>query len=147
MSVKLKKRHGAWWVFINYHGKRKAKKVGTRQAGERVKREIEARLSSMEQRIQEMLAPLYQEMPKPRFLPSYAGLQVDPGGNLWVRQYSSEADPVFVWTVFDPSGRMLGDVQFPPGLVVFEVGRDYVLGRWRDETDIEFVRLYPLIKP
>ena len=45
MSVKVRKRNNAWWVFINYHGRRKAKKVGTREAAERVKRQIEARLA------------------------------------------------------------------------------------------------------
>ena len=45
MSVRIRKRNGSWWVFISYHGRRKAKKVGTREAAERVKREIEARLA------------------------------------------------------------------------------------------------------
>jgi len=45
VSVKIRKRKGAWWIFICYHGRRKAKKVGTREAAERVKREIEARLA------------------------------------------------------------------------------------------------------
>lgn len=45
MSVRVRKRNGAWWVFICYHGQRRAKKVGTREAAERVKREIEARLA------------------------------------------------------------------------------------------------------
>ena len=45
MSVKIRKEAGAWWVFICYHGKRKAKKVGTREAAERVKCKIEARLA------------------------------------------------------------------------------------------------------
>jgi len=45
VSVKVRKRNGAWWVFICYHGRRKAKRVGTREAAERVKREIEARLA------------------------------------------------------------------------------------------------------
>ena len=45
MSVKIRKRNGAWWIFICYHGRRKAKKVGTREAAGRVKREIEARLA------------------------------------------------------------------------------------------------------
>jgi len=44
VGVKTKKRNNAWWVFVNFHGRRKAKKVGSRQAAERVKREIEARL-------------------------------------------------------------------------------------------------------
>ena len=45
MSVKVRKRNGAWWVFVNYQGRRKAKKVGTREAAEKVKRQIEARLA------------------------------------------------------------------------------------------------------
>jgi integrase len=45
MSVRVRKRNGVWWVYISLHGRRKAKKVGTREAAERVKREIEARLA------------------------------------------------------------------------------------------------------
>ena len=45
MGVKVKKYKGSWYVFINYHGQRKAKKVGRRDAAEKVKREIEARLA------------------------------------------------------------------------------------------------------
>jgi integrase len=45
MSVKVRKRNGAWWVFIDHEGRRKAKKVGTREAAERVKRELDARLA------------------------------------------------------------------------------------------------------
>src|SRR5579863_2938039 len=46
MGVKVRKRNGAWWVFINYHGQRKAKRIGSREAAERVKREIEIRLAT-----------------------------------------------------------------------------------------------------
>jgi integrase len=45
MSVQIRKRKGSWWIFICYHGRRKAKKIGTREAAERVKRELEARLT------------------------------------------------------------------------------------------------------
>jgi len=45
MGVKVKKYKGSWYIFIDYHGQRKAKKVGTREAAEKVKREIEARLA------------------------------------------------------------------------------------------------------
>ena len=45
MSVRIRKRNGAWWIFICYRGRRKAKKIGTREAAERVKREVEARLA------------------------------------------------------------------------------------------------------
>jgi hypothetical protein len=45
MGVKVRKRNVKWYVVIDYHGRRKSKMVGTREAAERVKREIEARLA------------------------------------------------------------------------------------------------------
>jgi hypothetical protein len=42
MGVKVKKYKGSWYVFIDYHGQRKSKKVGSREAAEKVKRGIEA---------------------------------------------------------------------------------------------------------
>jgi integrase len=45
MGVKIRKRDSKWYVYVNYHGKRKNKCVGTRKAAERVRREIEARLA------------------------------------------------------------------------------------------------------
>jgi integrase len=35
MAVKVKEWRGAWWIFINYRGKRKAKSVGSGKAGHR----------------------------------------------------------------------------------------------------------------
>src|ERR1700692_1862641 len=45
MSVRIRKRKAAWWIFISYRGRRKAKRIGTPEAAVRVKREIEARLA------------------------------------------------------------------------------------------------------
>ena len=45
MGVKIRKKGRYWYVFINYHGRRRAKKVGSREAAEKVKRDIEARLA------------------------------------------------------------------------------------------------------
>ena len=109
-------------------------------------REVETRHGRLPERFRASMAPVYDEMPKPPTLPFYSGLRFDPDGNMWVRVYSSESDPVFVWTVFEPSGRMLGDVTFPSALAVYEIGRDYVLGRWRDESDIEFIHVHDLIR-
>ena len=44
MGVKVRRKNGKWYVVIDYHGRRKSKCVGTREAAEKVKREIEARL-------------------------------------------------------------------------------------------------------
>ena len=45
MGVKIKKRGTKWYVYVDFHGKRKNRSVGTREAAERVRREIEARLA------------------------------------------------------------------------------------------------------
>ena len=46
MGVKIKKRGGKWYVFVTYHGKRKAKCVGTsRELAEQVRRQLEAKLT------------------------------------------------------------------------------------------------------
>ena len=45
MGIKLKRRGGKWYVFVNYHGRRKAKCVGTRKAAEEVRRQLEARFA------------------------------------------------------------------------------------------------------
>lgn len=46
MGVKIRKRDGKWYVFANYHGKRKAKCIGaSRQLAEEVRRQVEAKLA------------------------------------------------------------------------------------------------------
>jgi integrase len=46
MGVKIRKRGGKWYVFVNYHGKRKAKCVGaSRELAEQVRRQVEAKLA------------------------------------------------------------------------------------------------------
>jgi integrase len=45
VGVKVRKRNSKWYVVIDYHGQRKSKCVETREAAEKVKREVEARLA------------------------------------------------------------------------------------------------------
>ena len=46
MGVKIRKRGGKWYVFVNYQGRRKAKCVGTsRKVAEQVKSQLEAKLA------------------------------------------------------------------------------------------------------
>src|SRR5262245_48197900 len=45
MAVKVKRRKGAWWVYIDYKGRRKAKRIGTsKTAAETVAEKIQAKL-------------------------------------------------------------------------------------------------------
>ena len=45
MGVTIRKRAGKWYVFVNYRGRRKSKCVGSREAAEQVRRQLEAKLA------------------------------------------------------------------------------------------------------
>jgi len=64
MAVKIRERNGAWWIFIDHNGKRKAVKVGTKAAAEKLQAQIELRLKAGELGI---LAPKKENKPEPTF--------------------------------------------------------------------------------
>ena len=41
--------------------------------------------------------------------------------------------PGVLWTVFDPDGRVLGFVETPEELEIYEIGADYIVGKAEDE--------------
>jgi hypothetical protein len=107
----------------------------------------------------------YSEVPSEK--PVLLSLLVDDGGNLWVRGYPASvagrpdlydlSDPDAPlrenpapgeeperWRVFDPTGRLLGTVEVPADLAVRSVSRGHVLAVWRDEYDVETIRVYRL---
>jgi hypothetical protein len=48
--------------------------------------------------------------------------------------------------VYGSDGRMRGALELPADFTVSEIGADYVLGIWRDELDVQHVRLYRIVK-
>jgi hypothetical protein len=86
-------------------------------------------------------------IPFPETMPSYAEFCIDSEGYLWVEDYRKPGDERSRWTVFDLDGLMLGRVELPDRFTIHQIGRDFVLGTWIDEMDVEHVRLYALIKP
>lgn len=80
----------------------------------------------------------------PRTMPAFEDLKLDPEGRLWVEAYEppgSAASPSR-WSVYDPQGRRLDDVAMPEGFQPLQIGSDYMLGVWRDEQGVEYVRGY-----
>ncbi|HSG82474.1 MAG TPA: hypothetical protein VLC48_09495, partial [Gemmatimonadota bacterium] len=95
-----------------------------------------------------LIAHYYREdLPLPEHLPVYQGLFVDDLGYLWVEQYRLPWEDPPQWEIFDPEGRWLGRVTTPRRFRLFQIGRDFILGRHRDEIGVERVRLYSLLKP
>jgi hypothetical protein len=87
---------------------------------------------------------MHADMPFPETMPAYQRVVVDAESNLWVEEYRRPGDEQPRWTVFDPEGVMLGVVATPPNFQVFQIGSDFMLGRWTDELDVEHVQLYKL---
>jgi len=88
---------------------------------------------------------MWREISLPETMPAHGRMLADADDNLWVQEYRINDEPER-WTVFDPSGRLLGLVDMPAPGRVTEIGSDYVLGIWTDEMDVEQVRLYELVK-
>lgn len=93
------------------------------------------------------VARYLSEQTYPDLLPAFGGMLVDAAGNLWVEAYHLDWEATRRWMVFDRAHRMLGTVEVPAGLLVLQVGDDFVLGWTWDELDVESIVSYALIKP
>lgn len=92
-------------------------------------------------------------------LPAFNAMIADGEGNLWVERYQADhglpscmmcipfINSPTNWDVFDASGTWLGDVQLPARFTPFDISGKAVAGVFRDDDDVEHVRVYPLIKP
>ena len=96
----------------------------------------------------------FADLPLPETLPAFATLLTDALDHLWVAEFrildgefeipGQETSEGPLWTVFDPDGHVLGFVETPLGLRVFEIGANYLLGHSTDEDGVEYVELWPL---
>jgi hypothetical protein len=87
-----------------------------------------------------------EEMPYPEEMPAYGPLRVDEEGNLWVAEYLPLGNEQPSWRVFDTRHRHIANVGMPVGFTPYQIGTDYVLGRWLDDLEVEHVQMYELIK-
>jgi hypothetical protein len=89
------------------------------------------------------------EVQLPERLPATDGgaMLVDGEGNLWVPAYALPWEEASAWDVFSPEGEWLGPVSMPPRFTPWQIGRDFVIGSWMDELDVEYVLVYELVKP
>ena len=97
------------------------------------------------ERLSDISARAYGEMPLPKIMPVFSRLLVDEVGWLWAELYRFDVRAPVRWLVFNPKGEGLGSVDMPPDLDVWQIGRDFVLGVWQDELDVEYVRRHALI--
>lgn len=89
---------------------------------------------------------LYREAPTPETMPAFQDLMVDAAERVWVRAFEPFREEGSRWTVFDPDGRVRAVAELPARFTPLQIMEDRVLGRWRDELDVEHVRLYRLAR-
>jgi hypothetical protein len=108
---------------------------------------IEEAIADVEEDQRSQRRASLEETPHVETFPAHGRILVDVEGNLWVQDYLLPGETRPRWTVFDTKHRMLGTVDMPMGLVVRQIGSDFVLGWWEDELGVEHVRLHDLIRP
>lgn len=88
----------------------------------------------------------YEQIEFPSTLPAFKSLVSAEDGRLWVEEFDPavSASDESSWSVYDQRGYRLGQVAMPPRFRPLEIGEDYVLGVWRDDSDVEYVQLYDL---
>jgi hypothetical protein len=100
------------------------------------------RNESQRPRVEEMIAA----QTFPDRAPAFSGILLDADGNLWVERYRFATDDPQRWAVFDPDGRYLGTVRTPARFTIHDIGRDWMLGVWLNDEDVEIVHMYDLIR-
>jgi hypothetical protein len=120
---------------------------------------LPVRAPDLEARIQEEIAELsdpseapevraaFDEMPVPAVMPAMAGIQVDGRGYLWVEGYPRPGDEASLYDVLDPEGELVGKISLPSGLQILEIGEDYLMALYRDELEVEYLRIHRLARP
>jgi hypothetical protein len=113
---------------------------------EDVEAEIEARLAAEPPERRSTMRVHLEAMDVPATRPAYGRLLADREGNVWVADYATAASEPREWRVFDPEGRLLGRVTLPERFRALDIGAEWIVGVWRDEEDVETVRVYRILK-
>lgn len=87
----------------------------------------------------------YAAISFPERPPAVTALTVDSEGLLWMRPYAPASDSLVRWRVLDDAGREVAAVELPRALDIFEIGRDYILGREPERAEgVPVVRMFTL---
>lgn len=82
----------------------------------------------------------------PATFPWIGGLRLDDGGYLWVQEVPRPGHAQERHAVFDPEGILLGTLTLPPRFRLADVRGDRLAGVWRDEDEVEHVRVYRIVR-
>jgi hypothetical protein len=82
----------------------------------------------------------------PEVRPAYGRFVADAEGYVWVEPYRPAQGRAVPWTVVDPEGSVLGEVELAEGFRPLDIGSGHVLGIVRDDLGVPYVQLYELFR-
>jgi hypothetical protein len=89
-----------------------------------------------------------EEVPVNDRFPALGDLRLDTEGEIWVEEYPRPGvEGPDRWIVFDSAGNFRCTADTPDGLLIYQIGDDYILGEEQDEARVEYVRMYALARP
>ena len=91
-----------------------------------------------------LAAATRERLPAGHTLPAILAILVGDDGSLWVEEYRRDEAGAGTWWVFDDQRQLASRVEMPAGFRPMDIGRDFVVGVWRDNLDVEHVLLYRL---
>jgi hypothetical protein len=110
-------------------------------------RTVDALLESLPRPERAARRAFLESLPVPPSRPAFGRILVAATGEVWVADFAAPpADPL-AWRVFAPDGRWLATVAVPVRFRLEAVGRDRVAGVWRDDLDVERIRVHRLTRP
>jgi hypothetical protein len=74
-------------------------------------------------------------------------VRVTRQGRLWVTETGQPSQDPMAWHIHELDGSIRAEVETPASFEIHDIGPDYVLGLFRDDLGINFIRLYELKKP
>lgn len=104
----------------------------------------QALLEEVPEAARQQVRQLLASVPFPDELPTLNNLVMDSSGYLWVERYDPPMGTGGNWRVYDPSGELVGRVAVPPGIYIYRIGEDYIVGGWKEALGIEKVGYFKL---
>ncbi len=114
---------------------------------ERQRQRLEVQVEQLPEPVDQAVADAMAGVAVPRVYPAHDRMIVDATGAIWLREDIGPGrgqQEHRRWTVLDADGRWLGYVVTPRRTEVHQITRDRIIGVWRDDNDVEHVRVHAL---
>lgn len=105
---------------------------------------IQTAFSGADSATREAIAAQTRSLPLPDARPTIGQVIVDELGLLWVSEPRVPMAPPVYWAAIDPAAGVRGQIAAPEAFEVYEIGREYILGRWVDNIGVHHVRMLRL---